>query len=52
MLAGLQLGEQMPGVLLNLGEFRNERFPVHYRVISRYTLHCKRAIVLDAEVSL
>jgi hypothetical protein len=29
VLAGLQLGEQLPGLLLNFGEFRNERLPVH-----------------------
>ena len=29
MLARLKLGEQLPGALLNLGEFHNERLAVH-----------------------
>jgi hypothetical protein len=29
VLARLELGEQLPGVLPNLGEFRDECLPVH-----------------------
>jgi hypothetical protein len=41
VLAGLELGEQFLDVLLNLGEFRNERVAVHHREISRYAPRCK-----------
>ena len=36
VLAGLELGQELLDVLLNLGEFRDGRLSVHHRVISRY----------------
>ena len=44
VLAGLELGEQLPGVLLNLGEFRDESLPVH--------LSCNITISLGREEGL
>ena len=41
MLAGLELGEQLTGALLNLGEFRNERLAVHIVIVHDIASVCK-----------
>jgi hypothetical protein len=48
VLARMQLSQQLIDHLPDLGEFRDESLPVHYREITRYVSHRNRLTASDS----